>query len=72
MQPDVLLATIEADALRVKMSSLQLVCLNAELDSKQTEDERLHRAYVAGVFDENEYGERHRLLRDKVARLLAQ
>jgi chromosome segregation ATPase len=50
----------------------QLEYLECELENKQAEDEKLYRAYIAEVSDENEYSERRKQLKDEVERLSGQ
>jgi hypothetical protein len=47
----------------------QIAYVEREIESKQTVDEKLYKAYMAGVFDENEYAVRRALLKDERARL---
>lgn len=46
--------------------------LECELENKQAEDEKLYRAYVAEVFDETEYRERRKQLKEEGERLTKQ
>lgn len=43
--------------------------LEKTIASKDNEDERLYRAYMAGVFDENEYASRRKLLKAEQGRI---
>jgi site-specific DNA recombinase len=71
LKPDVLLAALEADAFNEQNAQLeqQIAYLEGEIAAKTTEDEKLYRAYVAGVFDEIEYADRRRSLKMETARL---
>lgn len=60
IEPDVLINALESSLLSEKNEQLnqQLAFLEREVSNKSAEDEKLYRAYIAGVFDEKEYKER--------------
>jgi site-specific DNA recombinase len=47
----------------------QIRFIEEQIQSKEHEDEKLYRAYVADVFDETEYAERRRMVREQCNRL---
>ena len=71
LQPDVLLAALEANTFndRYQQAEAQIEYLQGELTVKAAEDDKLYRAYLAGVFDETEYAERRALLKAEAVRL---
>ena len=70
LEPQVLLEALDADATSERNRELQqhIAYLERELEAKNTEDERLYRAYVAGAFDETEYAARRKMLKEDKAR----
>jgi site-specific DNA recombinase len=71
LEPQVLLSALESDMLGEQNAQLerQIAYLEHEIEEKQTEDDKLYKAYMAGVFDEHEYAARRTLLKDERARL---
>jgi site-specific DNA recombinase len=67
MEPQVLLDALDADMTSERNRQLQqqIAYLERELASKADDDEKLLRAYLAEVFDEHEYAERRRLLKEE-------
>lgn len=47
----------------------QITCLEWKIENKQVEDDRLHKAYLAGVFDEHECAARRAIFKDEHVRL---
>ncbi len=50
----------------------QIAFIEGQITAKQTEDERLFKAYMAGAFDEDEYADQRRFLKDKKQTLQAE
>ena len=71
LDPEVLIAVLHEDIFNAQNAQLeqQIGYLEAETERKQSEDEKLYRAYVAGAFDENEYRDRRALLKMEAAKL---
>jgi site-specific DNA recombinase len=71
LNPDVLLRALEADVFNEYNANMerQIDYLRCEIEAKKVEDDKLYRAYVAGVFDEVEYAERRRDLKAEGAKL---
>ncbi|MEM7132173.1 MAG: recombinase family protein [Chloroflexota bacterium] len=71
MQPECLIAQIEAqidDDENVGIRK-QIDFLGRQLDESQQEDEKLYRAFMADVFDEQEYAAKRRTLKDRIVTL---
>jgi site-specific DNA recombinase len=71
LQPQVLISALEADMLGEQNAQLerQIDYLEREIDAKHAEDDKLYKAYMAGVFDENEYAARRTMLKEERARM---
>lgn len=79
LSPNVLIKALEREMFDEQNALIeqQIAYLQAEIGGKQTEDDKLYKAYIAGVFDETEYAERRKLLKaesvklhDELAKLL--
>jgi site-specific DNA recombinase len=71
LKPDVVLQALESDALSEHNQSLlrQIEWLGKEIAGKSNEDDKLYRAFVADVFDAQEYKERRDMLTAERQRL---
>ncbi|MEO8396351.1 MAG: recombinase family protein [Chloroflexota bacterium] len=71
LEPKVLLEALDMDATSERNRELghQVNYLEHELASKNDDDDKLLRAYMAGAFDEHEYAARRKMLKDERIRL---
>lgn len=71
LQPQNLVKVIESEFQGERNSQIadQARFLESQIKDGSDEDEKLYRAYVAGVFDETEYAERRKLLKERIRRL---
>ncbi len=71
LEPNVLFDALDADATSERNRELehQVNYLERELASKDDDDDKLLRAYMAGAFDEHEYAARRKVLKDEHARI---
>ncbi|MEZ4711608.1 MAG: recombinase family protein [Caldilineaceae bacterium] len=71
LKPELLLEQLDAELENGENSSLkkQIAFLQRQIKEGESEDEKLYRAFMADVFDEHEYRERRRLLKEKQATL---
>jgi hypothetical protein len=69
LEPKVLINALDEDATSQRNHELHehIAYLEREIEAKITEDERLYRAYIAGAFEETEYAERRKMLKDDKA-----
>lgn len=67
LEPDLLLAELDKELNSGENASLtkQIAFLQQQIRELSTEDEKLYRAYVADVFDEQEYAARRNHLKDR-------
>jgi hypothetical protein len=71
LQPQNLVKVIESEFQGERNPQIadQARFLESQIKDGSDEDEKLYRAYVAGVFDETEYAERRKLLKERIRRL---
>lgn len=71
LQPQNLINVVEHEFRGERNSQIadQARFLENQIRDRNDEDEKLYRAYVAGVFDETEYAERRKLLKEQIRRL---
>lgn len=71
VEPQLLIDTLEKEMFSEQNAQLehQIKYLEREIEAKQTEDERLYRAYVAGAFDEQEYAARRQIVKAERVKL---
>lgn len=71
LEPHLLIEALDNDATSANNRQLieQIKYLEDSVESKRNEDEKLYKAYIAGVFDEQEYAARRQLLREETAKL---
>ncbi len=71
LEPERLISILESEyrGERNVQHETQATYLQAQLEERRLEDEKLYRAYMAGVFDEQEYAERRKLLKEQRQRL---
>ncbi len=74
LKPELLLEQLDAELENGENTNLkkQIAFLQRQLKESETEDDKLYRAFMADVFDEHEYRERRRLLKEKQATLQAE
>lgn len=74
LKPELLLQQLDAELENGENTSLkkQIAFLQRQLKEGEAEDDKLYRAFMADVFDEHEYRERRRLLKEKQATLQAE
>jgi glucan biosynthesis protein len=72
--PERLIAELERSMFDDQNESVttQIAYVEGEIAKIETEDAKLYRAYMADVFDENEYAERRKALKDRQSRLNAE
>jgi site-specific DNA recombinase len=71
LQPEILIAALEKDERRAAVLR-QIEYLEGEIAGSDLEDQKLYRAYMADVFDENEYAARRKALKDQRERRLTE
>lgn len=71
LEPEVLIASMEEDFAKGENAQInaEITFLEREIRGKDLEDEKLYRAYLADVFDENEFAARRRLLKESREKL---
>ena len=71
LNPQILLTALEKEFMgeRNEQTSRQIEFLESQIRSAENEDEKLYKAYMAGVFDEVEFAERRKLVKKKAAKL---
>jgi site-specific DNA recombinase len=71
LHPEILIDVLEREfhGDRNEQVSRQITFLESQIESSKTEDEKLYRAYVAGVFNEVEYAGRRKMIKDNQQRL---
>lgn len=74
LHPQILLDVLEREfhGDRNEQITRQITFLKAQIESSKIEDEKLYKAYVAGVFNEVEYAGRRRLLKEHQQKLDAE
>lgn len=71
LHPEILIDVLEREfhGDRNEQVSRQIAFLESQIASSTTEDEKLYKAYVAGVFNEVEYAGRRKMIKDNSQRL---
>lgn len=71
LDPQILLTALEKEFMgkRNEQTSRQIDFLESQIRSAENEDEKLYKAYMAGVFDEIEFAERRKLVKKKAEKL---
>jgi len=71
LYPQILLDVLEREfhGDRNEQLAAQIAFLESQIESTKTEDEKLYKAYVAGVFNEVEYAGRRKLIKDNQQKL---
>jgi hypothetical protein len=71
LHPEILIDVLEREfhGDRNEQVSRQIAFLESQIESSKTEDEKLYKAYVAGVFNEVEYAGRRKMIKDNQQRL---
>lgn len=74
LHPQILLDVLDREfhGERNEQVSRQITFLQEQIKASKTEDEKLYKAYVAGVFNEVEYAGRRRMLKDNQQKLAAE
>jgi hypothetical protein len=74
LDPQVLITALEKEFQdeRNNQTSQQIAFLENQISQSDIEDEKLYKAYLAGVFNENEYAGRRKLIKENRQRLLAE
>lgn len=71
LHPEILIDVLEREFFgdRNEQVSRQIAFLESQIASSKTEDEKLYKAYVAGVFNEVEYAGRRKMIKDNQQKL---
>lgn len=71
LHPEILIDVLEREfhGDRNEQVSRQIAFLESQMASSKTEDEKLYKAYVAGVFNEVEYAGRRKMIKDNQQKL---
>lgn len=71
LDPQILLTALEKEFMgeRNEQTSRQIDFLESQIKAAENEDEKLYKAYMAGVFDEVEFAERRKLVKKKAEKL---
>lgn len=74
LHPEILLDVLEREfhGDRNEQVSRQIAYLESQIVTSKNEDEKLYKAYVAGVFNEVEYAGRRKMVKDNQQRLAAE
>lgn len=74
LHPHILIDVLEREfhGDRNEQVSSQIAFLEGQIESLKLEDEKLYKAYVAGVFNEVEYASRRKMIKDSRQRLIAE
>jgi site-specific DNA recombinase len=71
LDPQILINALKKEFMgeRNEQTSRQIDFLESQIRATQSEDEKLYKAYMAGVFDEIEFAERRKLVKKKAEKL---
>jgi len=74
LDPQILITALEKEFRdnRNEQTARQIAYLENQIDVSKTEDEKLYRAYLAGVFNEIEYAGRRKLIKENQQKLTAE
>lgn len=72
LHPEILLDALEREFRGDRNEEIhrQITFLEDQVKNAKVEDEKLYKAYLAGVFDENEYAERRKLIKGNQQKLI--